>query len=59
MTGITTHVLDCMAGRPAAGIGVHLEKREEQAWVAIADNATDLDGRCRDLAPRAVKVFIV
>jgi 5-hydroxyisourate hydrolase len=53
MTGITTHVLDAVQGKPAASIAVHLERREADAWIAISDSATDVDGRCRDLALEA------
>jgi 5-hydroxyisourate hydrolase len=53
MTGITTHVLDTVLGKPAAGIAVFLEIQEDDVWVALADSATDTDGRCRDLAPEA------
>ncbi|HEY1985761.1 MAG TPA: hydroxyisourate hydrolase [Terracidiphilus sp.] len=53
MSAITTHVLDTALGKPAAGIAVHLELREHDAWIAIAESATDADGRCRNLAPEA------
>lgn len=45
---ITTHVLDTARGRPAAGIGVTLE-RWEGDWVPSGVGRTDADGRCRDL----------
>lgn len=50
MSEITTHVLDTALGRPAAGIGVRLEKFDEDSWLLLAESATDGDGRCRDLA---------
>lgn len=53
MSGITTHVLDTVLGKPAAGIGVRLEKQEGGRWAALSSAATDGDGRCRDLAPNA------
>jgi 5-hydroxyisourate hydrolase len=53
MNRVTTHVLDVVLGKPAAGIGVRLDRREDDAWIAIADGATDEDGRCRDLASNA------
>jgi 5-hydroxyisourate hydrolase len=53
MSVITTHVLDTVLGKPAAGISVRLEKQEGSAWAAISTGATDVDGRCRDLAPNA------
>ena len=53
MNGITTHVLDTALGKPAAGIGVRLERFEEDSWLLLAETATDADGRCRDLASEA------
>ncbi len=50
MSGITTHVLDTAAGRPAAGVPVRLELRTpDRGWVTLAERATDADGRVRDL----------
>lgn len=49
MSGITTHVLDTAAGRPAAGVAVKLEVRSGERWVTLAERATDADGRARDL----------
>jgi 5-hydroxyisourate hydrolase len=40
---ISTHVLDSVAGRPAAGIAVRLFAGDDQ----IAEGITDRDGRCR------------
>jgi 5-hydroxyisourate hydrolase len=52
MSGITTHVLDTSAGRPAAGVAVKLEVRmADRGWVTLADRTTDADGRARDLVP--------
>lgn len=53
MSEITTHVLDTVLGKPAAGIRVRLERLEDGRWTAISSNATDTDGRCRDLAKGA------
>jgi 5-hydroxyisourate hydrolase len=53
MSRITTHVLDTVPGKPAAGIAVRLDRQEGAAWNALAASATDPDGRCRDLAPDA------
>jgi 5-hydroxyisourate hydrolase len=50
MSKITTHVLDAVRGRPAAGIAVRLERRDLGAWSEFASSVTDADGRCRDLA---------
>ena len=49
--GITTHVLDTSAGRPASGVPVVLEIRRGEAWEPVGQGATDDDGRLRDLLP--------
>ena len=50
MSGITTHVLDTSAGRPARGVPVRLEVQSgSRGWVTLAERATDADGRVRDL----------
>ena len=53
MSAITTHVLDTVVGKPAAGVAVRLEQLDGGGWVEVAASATDADGRCRDLAPDA------
>ena len=53
MSGITTHVLDTVLGKPAAGVGVRLEKFDEDQWLLLAESATDADGRCRNLSSEA------
>jgi 5-hydroxyisourate hydrolase len=50
MSTMTTHVLDTVLGKPAAGVGVRLEKQDGGGWVEVSRGATDADGRCRDLA---------
>jgi 5-hydroxyisourate hydrolase len=55
MSGITTHVLDAVLGRPAAGISVQLEKREGSSWTTAGESITDADGRCRDLVVDAAE----
>jgi 5-hydroxyisourate hydrolase len=40
---VSTHVLDSVLGRPAAGIAVRLFARNE----LLAEGVTDADGRCR------------
>ncbi len=49
---VSTHVLDSVAGRPAAGIAVRLLAGED----LLAEGVTDRDGRCRltDDATRVV-----
>jgi 5-hydroxyisourate hydrolase len=50
MSRITTHVLDTVLGKPAAGIAVRLDRQDNANWTVVAASATDADGRCRDLA---------
>jgi 5-hydroxyisourate hydrolase len=40
---VSTHVLDAVAGRPAAGMAVRLFAGED----LVAEGVTDRDGRCR------------
>lgn len=40
---VSTHVLDSVLGRPAAGIAVRLLAGED----VVAEGVTDRDGRCR------------
>src|SRR5579863_3449769 len=53
MSAITTHVLDAVLGKPAAGIGVRLEMWENNAWDTAAESVTNADGRCCDLTQDA------
>jgi 5-hydroxyisourate hydrolase len=53
MSVITTHVLDTALGKPAAGVGVRLERFDEDSWLLLAESATDADGRCRNLDANA------
>jgi len=53
MSRITTHVLDAVLGKPAAGIAIRLETRDGGAWAEVSAGVSDADGRCRDLAPDA------
>jgi 5-hydroxyisourate hydrolase len=47
MSAITTHVLDTVSGRPAAGVPVTLE----HGGKLLGKSVTDADGRARDLLP--------
>jgi len=62
MSRISTHVLDVVLGKPAAGIPVQLDRMkgriewsqeggrvEEADWAKVATAVTDKDGRCSDL----------
>jgi 5-hydroxyisourate hydrolase len=51
MSGISTHVLDVARGRPAAGVEVVLEKREQGLWISCGRGVTNEDGRCAELLP--------
>jgi 5-hydroxyisourate hydrolase len=56
MSAITTHVLDTSLGRPAAGVGVTLERIIHGGEPeVIGRGATDGDGRLRDLAPPGMR----
>ncbi|HWD03398.1 MAG TPA: hydroxyisourate hydrolase [Amycolatopsis sp.] len=48
MSLVTTHVLDTVTGKPAAGIAVLFERGD---GTPIAEGSTDDDGRIRDLGP--------
>jgi len=52
MSGITTHILDTSAGRPAAGVPVTLAASDGAGgWAEAASARTDEDGRARLLGP--------
>jgi 5-hydroxyisourate hydrolase len=50
MTTLSTHVLDTMHGRPAAGLDVSLSGPDGE----LGRGATNADGRCPGLAPDAL-----
>jgi|HubBroStandDraft_4_1064222.scaffolds.fasta_scaffold105898_1 5-hydroxyisourate hydrolase-like protein (transthyretin family) len=49
MSTVTTHVLDTLLGRPAAGVPVPLER--STGGEPVAEGLTDADERVRDLGP--------
>ncbi|MCA1567431.1 MAG: hydroxyisourate hydrolase [Acidobacteria bacterium] len=51
MSAITTHVLDTSRGRPAGGVRVVLEVREDEGWKILGRGETDADGRLKNLLP--------
>ena len=55
MSAVTTHVLDTSLGRPAAGVGVRLDRVSGGVVQEIASGATDDDGRIRDLGPDRIE----
>lgn len=46
---ISTHVLDAVAGGPAAGMTVRLEGLDDDRVVPLGEGTTDADGRCPEL----------
>jgi 5-hydroxyisourate hydrolase len=48
---VTTHVLDAVTGRPAAGVAVVLEGRRPDGWALVGQGRTDDDGRIGRLGP--------
>jgi len=49
MSAITTHILDVSKGCPARGVPVMLERQTTMGWEIVGKDATDEDGRLRDL----------
>ena len=49
MSAISTHVLDVSLGRPAAGVTVTLELRDNDGWTELSTQLTDSDGRVKQL----------
>jgi 5-hydroxyisourate hydrolase len=51
---VSTHILDAVAGRPAAGVPVALAVRDSGgSWRTVEDGTTDADGRLRFAAEPA------
>jgi len=50
MSGLTTHILDQAAGKPAAGVVVRVSRREGGDLLSVAELRTDDDGRARLIA---------
>ena len=48
---VTTHVLDAVSGRPAAGVHVTLEHQAVAGWQPITTGTTDADGRIGEFGP--------
>lgn len=42
---VSTHVLDAMSGRPAAGLRVDLARQEAGGWTELGGAVTDASGR--------------
>ncbi|ENZ80427.1 MULTISPECIES: hydroxyisourate hydrolase [Caulobacter] len=56
MTGLTTHILDQAAGKPAAGVRVSVSRRDGDVVTRLAEFRTDSDGRARLIAPEDFQV---
>ena len=47
MSGLTTHILDTAAGRPAANVVVRVSARRDGVVSLLSETRTDADGRAR------------
>jgi len=56
MSAITTHVLDTVLGKPAAGIAVRLEKQEGGGWIEIHVSGESPRERVQDVLGGWVEV---
>jgi len=53
MSTLSTHVLDTVEGKPAAGVAVRLEKQEGGGWIEVThatDQGAPLTERVRDIS---------
>ncbi len=46
MGKLTTHILDTANGRPGAGIGISLHRRDGDQRIALGQFRSNADGRC-------------
>ena len=53
---LSTHVLDAVTGRPAAGVDVRVEAEHDSTWSVSATGQTDGDGRIGDLGHPAAGI---
>lgn len=56
MSGLTTHILDQAAGKPAAGVVVRVSRREGSHVLLVAERRTDADGRARLIEGEALEI---
>jgi len=56
MSQITTHILDTSIGKPASGVGIHLQKPTKEGWENLASGSTSSDGRISNLLEDEVKL---
>ncbi|WP_448072868.1 hydroxyisourate hydrolase [Georgenia yuyongxinii] len=52
---VTTHVLDAVAGVPAAGVGLTLLRHAGGELTEVAAGHTDADGRAGELGPASLE----
>lgn len=52
---LTTHVLDAVTGRPAAGVAVRLSRVTDDVVTEVATGVTDADGRIGELGPERLE----
>lgn len=45
MAGLSTHVLDTAAGKPAAGMRIDFSELEDGRWTLLKSTTTNADGR--------------
>lgn len=51
MKSVSTHVLDIHRGRPAEGMPVTLDRKDDGGWSRVKQATTDADGRVKELVP--------
>jgi 5-hydroxyisourate hydrolase len=56
MSGLTTHILDTAAGRPAANVAVKVSTRCDGVVSLLSETLTDADGRARLVEGEALVV---
>ncbi len=56
--GISTHILDMAAGKPAAEVPVSLAYLQTEDWVLVNATVTDGDGRAKYLLPIEAKLTV-
>jgi 5-hydroxyisourate hydrolase len=49
---ISTHVLDLMSGKPAAGVLVVLARLDDHAWTIVGKAKTNRDGRVKSVSAK-------
>ena len=54
---LSTHVLDASIGRPAEGVDVSVDRRNDSSWQRLGQARTDHDGRVGDLGATEAGVY--